>query len=358
MSEVTRRGFVAGLAASAAVATSNAAQNAPLKGRIKQSATTGCFGKLRSDIEEVCRISAKLGLKGLDLVGIKEYPVLKKYGLIPTMLQGVMSLTEGVNHVDSHAAAEERFKGVLKEAVEWSAPNIILLSGNRRGISEEEGLANTVAFINKIKAAAEDKGVTLCLELLNSKVNHKENHAALEPQYREAIERAAAAGAPNVIALSGNKRGIADEEGMDNTVTFLNKIKALAEDKNITVCLELLNSKVNHKDYQCDRTWWGVEVMKRVNSPRVKLLYDIYHMQIMEGDIIRTIRDNIQYIGHFHTAGNPGRHELDATQELNYKAIAQAIVDAGFTGYFAHEYGPVGDPLAGLEQAISTCDVY
>jgi len=144
---------------------------------------------------------------------------------------------------------------------------------------------------------------------------------------------------------------------MDNTVAFLNKIKPLAEDKGITICMELLNSKVDHKDYQCDRTWWGVEVVKRVNSPRVKLLYDIYHMQIMEGDIIRTIRNNIQYIGHFHTAGNPGRHELDSTQELNYKAIAQAIVDLGFTGYFSHEYSPVGDPLAGLELAISTCDV-
>ena len=280
---MNRRAFLSGVAASAAVATSNAAQTAPLKGRIKQSATMGCFGKLRSDFEEVCRISAKLGLKGLDLVGAKEYPILKKYGLIPTMLQGVMSLTEGVNHVESHAAAEQRFKGVLQEAVEWGAPNIILLSGNKKGISDEEGMANTVAFINKIKAAAEDKGVTLCLELLNS--------------------------------------------------------------------------KVNHKDYQCDRTAWGVEVCKRVNSPRVKLLYDIYHMQIMEGDIIRTIRANIQYIGHFHTAGNPGRHELDATQELQYRPIAEAIAATGFTGYLGHEYSPLGDPLKGLEEAVRICDV-
>ena len=280
---MNRRAFLAGVAASAAVATTNAAQNAPLKGRIKQTATTGCFGKLPNGFEEVCRISARLGLKGLDLVGIKEYPILKKYGLIPTLLQGVMSLTEGVNHVESHAAAEERFKGVLQEAVEWGAPNIILLSGNRQGISDEEGLANTVAFINKIKAAAEDKGVTLCLELLNS--------------------------------------------------------------------------KVNHKDYQCDHTAWGVEVCKRVNSPRVKLLYDIYHMQIMEGDIIRTIRENIQYIGHFHTAGNPGRHEMDDTQELNYRPIAEAIAATGFTGYVGHEYSPVGDPLKGLEEAVRICDV-
>jgi hydroxypyruvate isomerase len=279
---MNRRTFVSQAAAAAAV-PALAAQNAPLKGRIRQSATMGCFGKLRSDLEEVCRIAARLGLKGIDLVGTKEYPTLKKYGLVPTMLQGVMSLAEGVNHVESHAAAEERFKEVLGQAVEWNAPNIILLSGNRRGISDEEGLANMVTFINKIKAQAEDKGVTLCLELLNS--------------------------------------------------------------------------KVDHKDYQCDRTAWGVELCKRVNSPRVRLLYDIYHMQIMEGDIIRTIRQNIQYIGHFHTAGNPGRHELDASQELNYLAIMRAIADTGFSGYVGHEYSPVGDPLKGLEEAVRTCDV-
>ncbi|MCX6620134.1 MAG: TIM barrel protein, partial [Acidobacteria bacterium] len=115
-------------------------------------------------------------------------------------------------------------------------------------------------------------------------------------------------------------------------------------------------SKVNHKDYMCDRTAWGVDVCKRVNSPRVKLLYDIYHMQIMEGDIIRTIRDNIQYIGHFHTAGNPGRHEFDDTQELNYHGIAKAIVDTGYQGYFAHEYGPLKDPLKSLDEALTICD--
>ena len=180
----------------------------------------------------------------------------------------------------------------------------------------------------------------------------------LEPQYREAIDSAAAFGAPNVIALSGNKRGIADEEGLDNTVAFLNKVKAHAEDKGITICLELLNSKVDHKDYQCDRTWWGVEVMKRVNSPRIKLLYDVYHMQIMEGDIIRTIRNNIQYIGHFHTAGNPGRHEFDLdTQELNYRGIMRAIADLNFQGFVSHEYTPLRDPLKSLEEMIRICDV-
>jgi hydroxypyruvate isomerase len=177
------------------------------------------------------------------------------------------------------------------------------------------------------------------------------------PEMRAAMEAAAQAGSPNVIVLSGERRGLSDERGLENAVAFFNQVKAVAEDKGITLCMELLNSKVNHPDYQCDSTKWGVEVCKRVNSPRVKLLYDIYHMQIMEGDIIRTIRENIQWIGHFHTAGNPGRHEIDASQELNYRAIAQAIVDSGFTGYLAHEYSPLKDPMTSLDEAIRICDV-
>jgi hydroxypyruvate isomerase len=188
-------------------------------------------------------------------------------------------------------------------------------------------------------------------------VNDKSAHAEIEPKMREAIQAAADAGAPNVIVLSGDRQGLTDEQGLDNSVLFLNSIKAMAEDKGVTLCMELLNSKVNHPGYMCDTTKWGVELCKRVNSPRVKLLYDIYHMQIMEGDIIRTIRDNIQWIGHFHTAGNPGRNELSPTQELNYRPIAQAIVATGYTGWLAHEYTPRGDALAGLEEAFRVCDV-
>jgi hydroxypyruvate isomerase len=190
-------------------------------------------------------------------------------------------------------------------------------------------------------------------------LNRKENHAKIEQQLREGIEQCAAAGVPNIIAFSGNRRGLSDQEGMENCVIGLNRVKAIAEDKGVTICMELLNSKVNHKDYQCDHTAWGVEVCKRVNSPRVKLLYDIYHMQIMEGDIIRTIRDNIQYIGHFHTGGNPGRHEIDATQELNYRAIAEAVAALKFDGYFCHEFtpGPGRDPLRSLAEAVDICDV-
>ena len=174
---------------------------------------------------------------------------------------------------------------------------------------------------------------------------------------RDNVAKAVAAKAPNVITFSGNRRGLADDEGRDNCILGLKRVAKIGEDAGITICLELLNSKVDHKDYQCDHTEWGVEVVKAVGSPRVKLLYDIYHMQIMEGDMIRTIRDNIQYIGHFHTGGVPGRHELDDTQELNWRTIAQAIADLKFEGYFAHEFVPLKDPMASLKQAVTLCTV-
>jgi hydroxypyruvate isomerase len=281
---MTRRSLLSGLAvAGAAAGSAQAVQSVPLKGRLKQGATMGCFGKLRSDPEAVGQLASRLGLKGIDLVGPNYYAMLKKFGLLPTMIYGTNSIPNGINRTEYHEVCEK--------------------------------------------------------------------------QTRDGIAQAVAQGGPNVIVLAGNRRGMSDEEGTANAVTFFNKVKAEAEDKNITLCLELLNSKVDHKDYQCDHTVWGVEVCRRVNSPRVKLLYDIYHMQIMEGDVIRTIRQNIQWIGHFHTAGNPGRREPDATQELNYRAIAQAIVDTGYTGYLCHEYGPAGDPAKGLEEAVRTCDV-
>lgn len=253
----------------------------PRKGRLKQSATRGCFKGM--SLEDAAREAARLGLKGLDLIGSNDWPVLKKYGLIATMAPGGGTIADGINR--------------------------------------------------------------------------RENHAKIEQQLRENMQKAHDSGMPNVITMSGNRRGMPDDEAIDNSVLLLNKIKGMAEDLGVTVCMELLNSKVDHPDYQCDHTAWGVEVCKRVNSPRVKLLYDIYHMQIMEGDIIRTIRNNIQWIGHFHTAGNPGRHEIDASQELNYRPIAQAIVDLGYTGYFAHEYSPLRDPLTSLNEAIEICDV-
>jgi hydroxypyruvate isomerase len=190
-------------------------------------------------------------------------------------------------------------------------------------------------------------------------LNRKENHEKLEPLMHAAIDESKANGVPNIITFSGTRKGMPDAEGAENCVAFLNKVKAHAEDKGITICMEYLNSKVNHKDYMFDHIAWGVDVMQRVNSPRVKILYDIYHAQIMDGDIVRNIRDHIQWIGHFHTGGNPGRKEIDETQELNYRFIAKAIADLNFTGYLGHEYSPTQgrDAVASLKQAIEICTV-
>jgi hydroxypyruvate isomerase len=188
-------------------------------------------------------------------------------------------------------------------------------------------------------------------------LNNPVLHDQIEAAFKKAFPRAKELKIPNLITFFGNRKGMPDEQAIDNCVAVLNRIKSMAEDHGVTVVVELLNSKVDHKDYQGDRTPFGVEVMKRVNSPRVKLLYDIYHMQIMEGDVIRTIRDNQQYIAHYHTGGNPGRHELDATQELQWATIAKAILDLGYTGYFAHEFIPTRDPLTSLREAVTLCDV-
>ncbi|MBM3746795.1 MAG: TIM barrel protein [Acidobacteria bacterium] len=276
---MNRRSFV-----TTAVAAGGAgllAQSARRQGRLKQGVARWCFAKW--SIEELAQECARLGMKGIDLIGEKDWPVVQKHGLVPSIVSGGGGIADGLNR--------------------------------------------------------------------------KENHDKIEQQMKENLSRAAAAGLPNVITFSGNRRGLSDEEGLENCVVGLNRVKALAEEKGVTICLELLNSKVNHKDYQADHTAWAVEVVKRVNSPRVKLLYDIYHMQIMEGDIIRTIRENIQYIGHFHTGGNPGRNEIDETQELNYRAIAQAVADLNFTGYFVHEFVPAGDPKRALERAVEICTV-
>ena len=187
--------------------------------------------------------------------------------------------------------------------------------------------------------------------------NRKENHEKLENDMRVNVAKAAAAKAAqrhHVLRQPPRPRRRRRPRQLHPGTQARRKI---GEDAGITICLELLNSKVDHKDYQCDHTKWGVEVVKAVGSPRVKLLYDIYHMQIMEGDVIRTIRENIQYIGHFHTGGVPGRHEFDETQELNWRTIAQAIADLKFEGYIAHEFVPVKDPMASLKQAITLCTV-
>jgi hydroxypyruvate isomerase len=253
------------------------------KGRLKQGVCRGVFKGTNLDLDGECREAARLGAYGIDLVGADAFPTLKKHGLIPTMVSGGSGIKDGIND--------------------------------------------------------------------------KKNHSTIEPKMREAIKAAAAAGAPNVIVLAGDRKGLTDEQGLENSALFLNSIKAQAEDQGVTLCTELLNSKVNHPGYMCDHTAWGVELCKRVNSPRVKLLYDIYHMQIMEGDVIRTIKENIKYLGHFHTAGNPGRHEFDDTQELNYKGICKAIADLGYQGYLSHEYTPTKDPLPTLDKMMAICEV-
>jgi hydroxypyruvate isomerase len=280
-----------GLGAASLVALSDSSHGSPLwqdssgarlKGRLKQSACRWCYRDI--PLENLAKAAAEIGLKGIDLLNDpNDWPVVKKYGLIPTMTSGAGTIPDACNRKDLH-----------------------------------------------------DK---------------------LEKEFQTNIPRAAENGIPNVITFSGNRKGMSDGEGLENTVAILNRVKGVAEKHNVTICMELLNSKVNHKDYMFDHTAWGVEVIKRVNSPRVKILYDIYHAQIMEGDIIRTIRENIQHIAHFHTGGNPGRNEIDDSQELNWRTIAKTIADLSFQGYVAHEFVPKRDPLTSLREAVLLCDV-
>ncbi len=191
--------------------------------------------------------------------------------------------------------------------------------------------------------------------------NDKKNHEWLIKDFTEAIPLVSKAGYKNLICFSGNRNGMDDETGLKNCVEGLKKIMALAEQNNVTIQMELFNSKVNHKDYMADKSAWGVELCKRLGSPNFKLLYDIYHMQINEGDVIRTIQENHFYFGHYHTAGVPGRHEIDETQELFYPAIMKAILTTGYQGYVAQEFIPSAkenkDKLSALKKAIKICDV-
>jgi len=248
------------------------------KGRIQQSASKWCYKQI--ELDDLCRAGARLGLKGIDLLGPNAFPTLKKHGLVCTMSSG--------------------------------GGNLIV----------------------------------------------KEKHDEAVDRIHKAIEANAAYGFPNVIAMAGYRKDMPDDDqGLKNAVIGLKRVAAMAEKNNVTVCMEYLNTKVNHPGYMFDNMAWGVEVCKQVGSPRVKILYDIYHAQIMEGDIIRTLRTYKEYIGHYHTGGNPGRNEIDETQELYYPAIMRAIVETGFDGYVAHEFVPKRDPLASLAQAIEICDV-
>jgi hydroxypyruvate isomerase len=231
------------------------------------------------------------------------------------------------------------------KAKELGLAAIDLLYEEQWPVVKDAGLVCSMAYATKRR------------DFLTRGFNDRANHDLLVGELEQALPLAAAAGIPNLIAMFGNRNGRSDEEGAENCIVGLNRIKAAAEHHGVTICVELLNSKVDHKDYMGDHTAFGVKVMEGVASPRVKLLYDIYHMQIMEGDVIRTIRTNFARLGHFHTGGVPGRHELDDTQELNWRTVCKAIADLGFTGYLAHEFVPTRDPLTSLGEAVRLCDV-
>ncbi|HZL57554.1 MAG TPA: sugar phosphate isomerase/epimerase family protein [Bryobacteraceae bacterium] len=235
--------------------------------------------------------------------------------------------------------------GLCKEAVRIGLKGIDLVTPEQYATVQKYGL------IPSMTTGTDPNTIPIGL-------NRLENHDRVLASVKRDITLASAAKVTNVITFSGNHKGMPDGEGLANCATGLNKIKAYAEEKNVTVNLELLNSKVNHKDYMADHTAWGVQLMKQVNSPRIKLLYDIYHMQIMEGDLIRTITENIAFIGHFHTGGNPGRHELDGSQEVNWHPVAKAIADTGYQGFLSHEFIPANTPpIKGLEDAYEICKV-
>ncbi|WP_263385454.1 hydroxypyruvate isomerase family protein [Granulicella arctica] len=192
---------------------------------------------------------------------------------------------------------------------------------------------------------------------INKGLNRLENHAEIEAGLRKFVPLAAKTGTPNVITFSGQRKGMSDEEGARNTVIGLNRVKSIMEDHGVTLVLELLNSKVNHPDYMADHVAWGVKVCEQVDSPKIKLLNDIYHMQIMEGDLIATIQKNAKWMGHFHTGGVPGRHELNDTQEVNWAGVMRGIQATGYTGFVAHEFLPTGDPMTSLREAYRICAV-
>ena len=228
--------------------------------------------------EQFVRTVAEIGYDGIELAGPEYWPLIKDHGLTIAAVAGHQSIAQGLNRRSHHDRIEREIRASLKLAEQWNIPNLICFSGNRTGLDDAEGIEITAEGLRRVAQAAENAGVSLLLELLNS--------------------------------------------------------------------------KVDHPDYQCDHTTWGSQVCQQVGSPHVKLLYDVYHMQIMEGDVIRTIRDHCAHIGHYHVAGNPGRHELDDTQELYYPAILRAIADTGYAGYIGHEFIPTSDPVTALRFAF------
>lgn len=221
---------------------------------------------------------------------------------------------------------------------------IDLLTANEWMTPQKHGLVCTMAYGPKSMR-------------IRHGLNRREHHDEFVRESEALLPRIAAAGIPNMIVFAGNRDGQDDAQGIEHCVTGLKRLAPLAEQHGVTLCLEILNSKVDHADYAFDRMAYGLAVCRGVASPRVKILYDIYHAQVMEGDVVRTIRDHIEHIGHFHTGGVPGRQDLDETQELFYPAICRAILATGFDGFVAHEYLPKADPIGTLAKAVATCDV-
>jgi hydroxypyruvate isomerase len=251
--------------------------------RIRQSLAWWCFGNRGVEARALLSAAKEIGYEGVELIGQEHWDLVREVGLRIVAHGGHRSLTDGLNKRENHARITDELHASLELAKQYDIPALIVFSGNRNGLDDDAGAENTAEGLRQVAGAAEAAGVTLVLELLNS--------------------------------------------------------------------------KVDHKDYQCDHTAWGVRVCERVGSPRVKLLYDIYHMQIMEGDLIRTVRDHHAHFGHYHTAGNPGRRDMDDTQEIWYPPIMRAIAETSYDGYVGHEFRPKDDPIAALRKAFDLCNV-
>ncbi len=269
------------------LAAAEEATPARLKGRINHSACRWCYKDI--SLEDLCKAGKEMGLVAIDLLNPADFPTVKKHGLVCSMV----------------------FNPVI------------------------DGLGGIAKAWNRL-----------------------EHHEKMVQAYEQRIKETAEAGCERLICFSGNRAGLDDEKGLENCAIGLKRILPLAEKNKVTICMELLNSKRNHKDYQCDHTAWGAELVKRIGSERFKLLYDIFHMQIMDGDVCETIKESHPFFDHYHTGGVPGRGEIDDTQELNYPRIIQAILATGFKGYVAQEFVPKRpDALASLRQGVQICDV-
>jgi len=284
---------------------------------------------------------------------------LRKMAGSAVAMSAAASLTSRLNAAD---AAVRKMKGRINHSVcKWCYEKVSLedlcVAGKEIGLQSIE-LLKVEDFPTLKKHKLRCAMVSGVPGGISDGFNRLENHDKLVEYFQRTEPVVADHDFVNIICFSGNRRGLDDEKGLENCAIGLKRVMPIAEKHKVTVCMELLNSKVDHKDYQCDHTSWGVELVKRVGSEHFKLLYDIYHMQIMEGDVIRTIRQNQQYIAHYHTGGVPGRGEIDETQELNYPAIMKAIVETGFKGHVAQEFVPKRpDVLASLKQGVTICDV-